>query len=106
VGSAIADSKGLCIFGRSVTDTHREMIADAVNNAHDTAIDAAYIERLGRETLWLEAEFNRRAGFTQEDDELPGFFAEEPIAPSGKAARLKAQEVNACMSDIKARYSE
>jgi aldehyde:ferredoxin oxidoreductase len=106
VGSAIADSMGLCIFGRSVTDTHRAMIADAVNSAHDTAIDAAYIERIGRETLWLEAEFNRRAGFTQDDDELPEFFMEEPLAPSGKAGRLKAQEVNACMSDIKARYSE
>jgi aldehyde:ferredoxin oxidoreductase len=97
---------GLCIFGRSVTDTHRAMIADAVNNAHDTAIDAAYIERIGRETLRLEAEFNRQAGFTQDDDELPGFFLEEPLAPSGKTGRLKAREVNACMSDITARYSD
>ncbi|MDX1400580.1 MAG: aldehyde ferredoxin oxidoreductase C-terminal domain-containing protein, partial [Kiloniellales bacterium] len=61
VNSAIADSMGLCVFGRSVTDTHRAQIADAINNAHAINIDAAYIERIGRETLRLEAEFNCQA---------------------------------------------
>ena len=101
VNSAIADSMGLCVFGRSVTDTHHAMIADAINNAHGAEIDAAYIQRIGRETLVLEAEFNRRAGFTEADDELPAFFLEEPLAPTGKIARLKADEVNACMAEVR-----
>ena len=106
VNCAIADSLGLCVFGRSVTDTHHAMIADAINNAHGLSIDADFIRRIGRETLRLEAEFNRRAGFTQDDDELPHFFSQEPLAPTGKVARLTAHEVNACMDEIFARFAE
>ncbi len=101
---AIADSMGLCVFGRSVTDQHRALIATAVNNAHNTDIDAAWLERKGRETLSMEWEFNRQAGFTQEDDELPAFFSEEPIAPTNKSARLEAEEVRGYIEGIHERY--
>jgi aldehyde:ferredoxin oxidoreductase len=40
------------------------------------------------ETLKLEHEFNRLAGFTEKDDELPSFFLTEPLPPSDKKARL------------------
>ncbi len=90
---AAADSLGLCIFGRSVTNTHLDMIAAAINHAVDTDLDAGFFESLGRETLKLEAEFNRAAGFTIEDDELPAFFYDEPLPPSDKAARFHAREV-------------
>jgi hypothetical protein len=49
--------------------------------------------------LRLEAEFNRQAGFT-DDDELPGFFHDEPLAPSDKTARLHSGEVNDCPRKI------
>lgn len=90
---AAADSLGLCIFGRSVTNTHLGFIADAINNAVGTDLDAEFFESLGRETLKLEDEFNRAAGFTTEDDELPEFFYREPLPPSNKAARFHAGEV-------------
>ena len=55
---------------------------------------------MGRETLRLEHEFNVAAGFTEEDDELPAFFHEEPLAPTNKKARLHSGEVNRHMREI------
>lgn len=92
---AAADSIGFCIFGRSVTNTNLDMIATAVNNAVGTDLDASFFEKLGRETLRLEDEFNRAAGFTTDDDELPAFFYEEPLPPSNRAARFHGAEVRA-----------
>ncbi len=94
VNCAVADSLGLCVFGRSVTDTNLKLIADAINGGFDANVEPAYFEKIGRETLILERQFNEEAGFTEEDDELPDFFNMEPLAPSNKIARLKSAEVN------------
>lgn len=94
INSAVADSFGLCVFGRSVTDTNLQLIADAFNGAYGTEIEPGYFEKIARETLRLEHQFNVDAGFTEEDDELPQFFMDEPLHPTEKTARLKAAEVN------------
>ncbi len=94
VNSALADSMGLCVFGRSVTDENLELIANAINDAHDANITPDALIQIGVDTLKNEAEFNRQAGFTEQDDELPEFFAAEALEPSGKKARLFATEVN------------
>ncbi len=97
VTSAVADSLGLCVFGRSVTDVNRNLIAQGINDAFDCDVDEAFIVEIGRETLRLEAEFNRQAGFTASDDELPAFFMSEELPPTNKTARLTADEVGRLM---------
>ena len=42
----------------------------------------------------MEWEFNRQAGFTEEDDELPAFFYSAALAPSDKVAWHRSAEVN------------
>ncbi|MDX1512598.1 MAG: aldehyde ferredoxin oxidoreductase C-terminal domain-containing protein [Gammaproteobacteria bacterium] len=91
--SAAADSLGLCIFGRSVTNTNLDMIAEAINNAVGTSYRADFFEALGRETLKLEDQFNREAGFSVDDDELPDFFYREALPPSDNVARFHSAEV-------------
>jgi len=91
---AAADSLGLCLFGRSVTNIAAELVANAVNDAHGTDLPPSFFKRLGRETLEMEWEFNRQAGFTEADDELPEFFFTEPLAPSNKSQRHRSAEVN------------
>ncbi len=91
---AAADSLGLCIFGRSVTNASLELIVNALNDAHGTQLDISFIKTLGMEALRMEWEFNKAAGFTEKDDELPEFFYAEPLAPSNKAARHHSAEVN------------
>ena len=91
---AANDSLGLCIFGMSVTNPNTEFIAASINDAHGTNLGKEFFEALGRETLRLEDEFNRRAGFTAKDDELPEFFYTEPLPPTNLVARFHAADVH------------
>jgi aldehyde:ferredoxin oxidoreductase len=88
------DSLGLCVFGRSVTNVSGELIVTALNDAHGTTLDPSFIQTLGREVLRMEREFNKAAGFTEADDELPAFFYNETLAPTGKTARHHSAQVN------------
>jgi aldehyde:ferredoxin oxidoreductase len=91
---AATDSLGLCIFGRSVTEPNVQFIVDAINAAHGTTLTTDFFPALGRETLRLEREFNRRAGFTAKDDELPAFFYAETLPPTNHVARFHGSDVH------------
>jgi aldehyde:ferredoxin oxidoreductase len=97
---AAADSLGLCLFGRSVTNINQEFIADALNSAHGTDLVAGFMKELGREALALEWQFNKDAGLTDEDDELPQFFYDEILAGKEVAARHHTAEVNAAFREL------
>jgi aldehyde:ferredoxin oxidoreductase len=94
INSAVADSLGLCVFGRGVTNNNHAEIIDALNGAFDVELDPDYMNALGRETLLMEIEFNQKAGFTEEDDILPQFFYDEELPPTGKLARHFAPKIN------------
>ncbi len=91
---AATDSLGLCIFGRTVTEAQVEFLANAINAAVGTNLTQEFFAALGCETLRLETEFNRRAGFTERDDELPDFFYREPLAPTNHVARFHGADVH------------
>jgi aldehyde:ferredoxin oxidoreductase len=91
---AANDSLGLCIFGMSVTNPNVEFLTNAINAAHGTTLTADFFEALGRDALRLEYEFNKRAGFTEKDDELPEFFYSEPLAPTNHVARFHGADVH------------
>jgi aldehyde:ferredoxin oxidoreductase len=91
---AANDSLGLCIFGMSVTNPNTEFLTSAINAAHGTSLTPDFFEALGRDALRMEYEFNRRAGFTEKDDELPAFFYQEPVAPTNHVARFHGADVH------------
>lgn len=91
---AAVDSLGLCVFGGSVTYPNLAFLADAINSAHGTTLDESFFTELGQAALTLEHEFNRRAGFTEADDELPAFFYEEALEPTGRIARIHGSDVH------------
>ncbi|MDP6389760.1 MAG: aldehyde ferredoxin oxidoreductase C-terminal domain-containing protein [Alphaproteobacteria bacterium] len=96
---AAVDSLGICVFGRSVTNVNHDFITNALNDALGTDLEPAFFTRMGREVLELEAEFNEAAGFTEEDDELPSFFTDEALEPTGKKQRHHSAEVNQLRRD-------
>ncbi len=98
---AIADSIGLCIFGRSVTDVEYEMMVTAMNDAHDGAITVSDLKTMGEDTLRLEHAFNVAAGFSEAEDELPQFFQDEALPPLNIKARLRSAEVNEHMNILR-----
>lgn len=91
---AANDSLGLCVFGQSVTNTNLGFLTDAINAAHGTTLTPAFFEELGAATLRYELEFNRQAGFTAADDDLPEFFYQEPLPPTDHVARFRGDEVH------------
>ncbi len=97
---ASADSLGLCVFGRSVTNVQLDFMVDALNKACGTNLDGSFYRRLGIEALQLEWEFNKQAGFTEADDELPDFFYDEELPPQNKRARHHAAEVNKALQGM------
>jgi len=98
--TAAADSLGLCIFGRSVTNFSTDLIATALNDAHGTALEPSFFQTLGLEAVKMEWEFNKAAGFTEADDELPALFYTEALAPSGKIARHHSAQVNRRLREL------
>jgi aldehyde:ferredoxin oxidoreductase len=50
---------------------------DSINAALGTSFDTSFFHKIGYETLKYEDEFNKVAGFTEDDDELPEFFYNE-----------------------------
>lgn len=93
IAAAANDSLGLCIFGGSVTNVNPAFIAEAINAACGTALGPEFFDDLGKAVLRLEAEFNRQAGFSTADDELPDFFYTEPLPPTGQTARFHAKDI-------------
>ena len=90
---AAADSVGLCLFGRSVTNINHDLVVGAINDAIGETLPITFLKQIGIETLAYEDAFNEAAGFGIEDDELPAFFYDEALAPSDKRARHHAVEV-------------
>jgi aldehyde:ferredoxin oxidoreductase len=93
IASAAVDSLGLCLFGRSVTNPNVDFLANAINDAVGTRLEPNFFHAIGCETLQLERTFNQAAGFTATDNELPAFFYEEPLPPTGRTARFHGSEV-------------
>lgn len=97
---ATNDSLGMCLFGRSVSNANQQMMITAINDALGTDLDVGFYKRLGYETIQLEWRFNKDAGFGEEDNALPAFFNDEPLPPTNKTSRLKAEDVTPVMEEL------
>ncbi len=94
VQCAAADSVGFCIFGGGITNEHLDLVTGSMNGALGTTLEPSFFHEIGCETLKYEDEFNKAAGFTEDDDELPEFFYKEALWPTNRTARFHASEVN------------
>jgi aldehyde:ferredoxin oxidoreductase len=79
------DTIGACIFAgfgyASTPDAVIKRLLSARYGWED--IPDNVLQALGKETIKMEREFNRRAGFTKEDDRLPKWMMEEAIPENG-----------------------
>ncbi len=75
------DTLGACIFAGFGFAAAPETIRDLLNARYGWQVDGGILARLGEETLALEREFNRRAGFSAADDRLPEWMTREPLPP-------------------------
>ena len=75
------DTLGACVFAGNGFAAAPETIRDLLNARYNWQVDTDILQQLGNETLRLEREFNRRAGFSKEDDRLPDWMKNEPLPP-------------------------
>jgi len=75
------DTLGACIFAGFGFMVKPEVIPDLLNARYGWQVGADILQVLGKETLTLEREFNKRAGFTAADDRIPEYMRTEPLPP-------------------------
>ncbi len=84
IATAAIDSTGMCLFiafAALDSATCLPALIDMINARFDLALTADDVTNLAMSILKTERAFNIAAGFTSQDDRLPEFFKEEPIAP-------------------------
>jgi len=79
--SAMLDSTGLCLFARPPVIADPQLMADMINGIYGWDWDKDDLDRMYRDVLRNELEFNRRAGITAADYRIPEYMREEPLAP-------------------------
>ncbi len=87
IATACFDSLGLCQFAGGPINAKpegREAILKAINARLGTQLTGKDLTELGTRILKAELDFNRRAGFTPQDDRLARFFYEEHLPPHNK----------------------
>jgi aldehyde:ferredoxin oxidoreductase len=81
IAMAGLDSLGACIFAGFGFSSVPHVIAEFINARYGWGVPGTFMQDLGKESLKLEREFNRLAGFTKADDRLPEFMTREPLPP-------------------------
>ncbi len=75
------DTLGACVFAGFGFAAAPETIRDLLNARYGWQVGADILQVLGKQTLSLEREYNRRAGFSAADDRLPAWMSKEPLPP-------------------------
>ncbi|MBI5116801.1 aldehyde ferredoxin oxidoreductase [Candidatus Poribacteria bacterium] len=84
IATAAIDSTGLCLFvAFAVLDIPAafEAVYEMINAQYGLVLGPDDVAALGKSVLKCEREFNKKAGFTAEDDRLPMFFETEKLPP-------------------------
>jgi aldehyde:ferredoxin oxidoreductase len=97
IATAAIDSTGMCLFiAFAIMDQPEtfQALIDLLNAGYGLSLTGDDVVALGKKVLSAEREFNKRAGFSAEDDRLPRFFEQEPIAPHNVTFKVKPQELD------------
>ncbi|MBF0202062.1 MAG: aldehyde ferredoxin oxidoreductase [Desulfamplus sp.] len=95
IATAAIDAAGLCLFvAFAVLDNEDgvQTIVDMINARYGLALTPDDVVALGKSILNDEKEFNRRAGFTELDDELPEMF-NAPFPPHNSEWDFSREEL-------------
>ena len=95
--TAVCDFAGLCFFVGPTKET-MEITAELINAKYGTGLDINSIIEMGKEVLRTEREFNKKAGFTSIDDQLPEFFYNEKLPPNNLELDVPKEEVDKALN--------
>ena len=93
---AAVDSMGICDFAQSGLggpDGMLNLFSMIAAKSGQPFVEKDW-DALGLSVIKAERDFNRRAGFTNEDDRLPRMFYEEPLPPENKVVVIDENELD------------
>jgi aldehyde:ferredoxin oxidoreductase len=97
IATAAVDSTGMCVFiafpALDIPESFTALI-DLINAAYGLSLTADDVTELGKKILKIEHDFNKGAGFTNQDDRLPEFFTYEPIPPHNAVWDFTDEEID------------
>ena len=89
------DTLGACIFAAfGFTASGQDTIPKLLNARYGWSVDSNILQTLGKETLTMEREFNRRAGFTAKDDRMPEWMRHTPLPPTNAVFDVPDEELD------------
>jgi aldehyde:ferredoxin oxidoreductase len=101
IATAAIDSTGMCLFIAFAIldqpDTFQALI-DMINAFYGLSMTADDVTALGKKVLEMERDFNRRAGFTAQQDRLPDFMKKEPVSPHNVTFDIPDEELDKVFS--------
>lgn len=89
------DTLGACLFAGFGFSSCPQVVSQLLNARYSWETGTGILQELGRETIQMEKEFNRKAGFTKESDRLPEWMMREPLAPKNCVFDVDAEEMDA-----------
>jgi aldehyde:ferredoxin oxidoreductase len=95
IDRAAYDSLGACIFVAAGVSVDRSVVSDLLKARYGWDMGPDFMQALGKETLSLEREFNRRAGFTAADDRIPEWMRTEPLPPHNSVFDVPDSDLDA-----------
>jgi len=103
IGVAAIDCTGMCFMAAvALTEGEgAEALLKAINAKTGAQLGPEDVGALGIRVLTAELDFNRRAGFTKEDDRLPAFFYKEPLPPHNTVFDISDEEVDGTFNFFK-----
>jgi aldehyde:ferredoxin oxidoreductase len=94
------DSTGLCLFARPPVIADPQLMADMLNGIYGWGWTQADLDRMYRDVLRTELEFNRRAGKTAADYRIPEYMLREPLAPHGATFDVPDSELDGVFDSL------
>lgn len=94
------DTLGVCAFSSFGFGSAPGTILALLNARYGAGFEEDALKQLGRSTLKLEREFNKRAGFTKDDDRLPAWMREEPLPPHDAVFDVPEDEIDRIFDDL------
>ncbi|MEI6667186.1 MAG: aldehyde ferredoxin oxidoreductase C-terminal domain-containing protein [Acidobacteriota bacterium] len=94
------DTLGACLMSGPGFATAPGVIRDLLNSRYGWSVGDDVLQVLGRETLKLEREFNRRAGFTHANDRLPEWMTREALPPFNTVFDVPNDELDQIFTDL------
>ena len=94
------DTLGACIFAGFGFGEALHTIRELLQARYDRPFSEYVLQDLGRETISLEREFNRRAGFKAADDRLPEWMTKEPLPPHNTVFDVSEDELDQIFDDL------